>query len=87
MAIAKKEKIDNAILAEYQQLQNALQKSEEIQLDKNQEEIKKLIVEEIIKRYQYQEGFYQYYTKNNSEIQKAITILNNTTNYNNILKI
>lgn len=87
LAIAKKEKIDNAILAEYQQLQNALQKSEEIQLDKNQEEIKKLIVEEIIKRYQYQEGFYQYYTKNNSEIQKAITILNNTTNYNNILKI
>ena len=87
LAIAKKEKIDDAILAEYQQLQNALQKSEETQLDKNQEEIKKIITEEIIKRFQYQEGFYQYYIKNNSEIQKAVTILNNTTTYNNILKI
>ena len=75
------------IITEYQQLLSALQKSEETQLDKNQEEIKKIIVEEIIKRYQYQDGFYQYYIKNNSEIQKSIDILNNTTNYKNILKI
>mgnify|MGYP003644792591 FL=1 len=87
LAVAKKEKIDDTIITEYQQLLNALQKSEETQLDKNQEEIKKIIVEEIIKRYQYQEGFYQYYIKNNSEIQKSIDILNNTTNYKNILKI
>jgi carboxyl-terminal processing protease len=32
-------------------------KSEETLLDKNQEEIKGLIIDEIIKRYQYQEGF------------------------------
>ena len=87
LAVAKKEKIDDTIITEYQQLLSALQKSEETQLDKNQEEIKKIIVEEIIKRYQYQEGFYQYYIKNNSEIQKSIDILNNTTNYKNILKI
>ena len=87
LAVAKKEKIDDAIITEYQQLLNALQKSEETQLDKNQEEIKKIIVEEIIKRYQYQEGFYLYTIKNNSEIQKSINILNNTTNYKNILKI
>ncbi|WP_367756261.1 S41 family peptidase [Flavobacterium sp. WC2430] len=87
LAVAKKEKIDDTISTEYQQLLNALQKSEETQLDKNKEEIKKIIVEEIIKRYQYQEGFYQYYIKNNSEIQKSIDILNNTTNYKNILKI
>jgi hypothetical protein len=31
--------------------------SEETLLDKNQEEIKGLIIDEIIKRYQYQEGF------------------------------
>ena len=87
LAVAKKEKIDDTIIIEYQQLLTALQKSEETQLDKNQEEIKKIILEEIIKRYQYQEGFYQYYIKNNLEIQKSIDILNNTTNYKNILKI
>ena len=63
---AKKEKIDQSITAEYQQLLVALQKSEENLLDKNKAEIKNLILDEIIKRYQYQEGLYQYYLKNNS---------------------
>jgi carboxyl-terminal processing protease len=87
LAVAKKEKIDATISTEYQQLFAALQKSEETLLDKNQEEIKNLIVDEIIKRYQYQEGLYHYYINNNSEIKKAITILNNVTEYKNILKI
>lgn len=87
LAMAKKESIDTTISNEYQQLLTALQKSEETLLDKNQEEIKKLILEEIIKRYQYQEGLYQYYLKNNSEIKKSVSILNNTTDYKSILKI
>ena len=64
----------------------ALQKSEEKLLDKNQKEIKDLIIDEIIKRYQYQEGLYQYYTKNNSEIKKAVALLANTPEYTKILK-
>jgi carboxyl-terminal processing protease len=87
LAMAKKEKIDTAILTEYEQLLLALQKSEEILLDKNQEEIKGLIIDEIIKRYQYQEGLYQYYLKNNSEIQKSLIILNNSAQYKKILNI
>nr|WP_309757570.1 S41 family peptidase [Flavobacterium sp.] len=87
LAVAKKEKIDESILAEYQQLLTALQKSENALLDKNQKEIKNLILDEIIKRYQYQEGLYQYYIKNNTEIKKAMSILNNTTEYKTILKI
>lgn len=87
LAIAKKEKLEESILVEYQQLLAALQKSENALLDKNQKEIKNLMVDEIIKRYQYQEGLYQYYTKNNSEIKRAITILNNNTEYKSILKI
>ena len=87
LAIAKKEAIDGAILNEYNQLLAVVQKSEANQLDNHQEEIKDLILEEIIKRYQYQEGFYQYYMKANSEIKKAVNILNNTADYKNILKI
>ncbi|HTG65612.1 MAG TPA: S41 family peptidase [Flavobacterium sp.] len=87
LAIAKKEAIDGAILNEYNQLLAVVQKSEANQLDNHQEEIKDLILEEIIKRYQYQEGFYQYYMKANSEIKKAVNILNNTAEYKNILKI
>jgi carboxyl-terminal processing protease len=82
---AKKDKIDGAISAEYSQLLAAIQKSEETQLNQNQKEIKNLILDEIIKRYQYKEGLYQYYIKNNSEVKKAVSILGNTPEYNKIL--
>ena len=86
MVVAKKEKMDAAIATEYQNLLAALQKSEEDLLNQNQNEIKNLILDEIIKRYQYKEGLYLYYTKNNFEIKKAQRILNTLTEYNTILK-
>ena len=87
LAIAKKEKLDESILVEYQQLLAALQKSENSLLDKNQKEIKNLMVDDIIKRFQYQEGLYQYYIQNNAEIKRATILLSNSAAYNAILKI
>ena len=84
---AKKEKIDESIAIEYQNLLTAIQKSEDKLLDKNQTEIKKLILDEIIKRYQYKEGLYQYYIKNNSEVKKSVAILNDANQYKQILKL
>lgn len=83
---AKKEKIEETIQTQYDQLMAALQKSEEALLDKNQKEIKKLILDEIIKRYQYKEGLYKYYLKNNAEIAKATSILSNPEEYHKILQ-
>lgn len=83
---AQKEKIDGSIQAEYQNLLVALQKSEENQLNKNQSEIKDLLQEELIKRYQYKEGLYEFYIKNNSEVKKANSLLNNPAEYGKILK-
>ncbi|MEN2414595.1 S41 family peptidase [Flavobacterium mesophilum] len=87
LAAAKNEKIEETIAPEYQQLLAALEKSESTLLDKNQKEIRGLIQEELIKRYQYQEGLYQFYLKNNSEIKKAVSVLNNQTEYKTILKM
>ena len=87
LATAKTEKIDSNIMTEYEQLLAAVKKSQENQLNANQKEIKKLILEEIIKRYQYKEGLYKYYTQNNSEIKKALEILNNPSEYAKILKL
>lgn len=84
---AKKENVDSAIATEYQQLLTALEKSEETLIDKNQKEIKNLILDELIKRYQYKEGLYQYYIKSNFEIKKAVEVLNDKQQYNTILKI
>jgi carboxyl-terminal processing protease len=82
---AQNEKIDENIKAEYQNLMTALRKSEDIQLDKNKNEIKELLLDELIKRYQYKEGLYQYYIQNNSEVKKATSILANASEYNKIL--
>ena len=86
LATAKKEKLEGAISTEYQQLATALQKSEENQLNTNQKEIKNLLLDEIIKRYQYKEGLYQYYLKNNLEIKKSATILQDQAAYSKLLQ-
>ena len=83
---AKKEKIEGQIAAEYKQLEVALEKSQEAELDKNKEQIKKQLQEELIIRHQYREGLYLFYTKNNPEIEQAINLLNNSAQYSSILK-
>ena len=83
---AKKEKIEEQIGVAYKQLEMALEKSQETELDKNKEQIKKQIQEELIIRHQYREGLYLFYTKNNPEIEQAINLLNNSAQYASILK-
>lgn len=83
---AKKEKIDASIKMQYDALSASLQKAEELEMDKNKTEILNLLRDEIIKRFQYKEGLYLFYTKNNSEIKKATQLLSNIGEYNKILK-
>jgi carboxyl-terminal processing protease len=82
---AKKEKIDTAIKTQYDALLATLQKSSELEVDKNKSEILNLLKDEIIKRFQYKEGLYLYYTKNNNEIKRATQLLNSSSEYNKIL--
>lgn len=86
METAKKEKLDESISTQYNQLLAALEKSQDDQLGKFQKELKSLILDELIKRYQYKEGLYKYYTNNNPEIKRATELLANTAEYNKILK-
>ncbi len=86
LVTAKKEKVDESIKAEYAALLSAVQKSEEKELAAHKEEIKQLITDELIKRYQYKEGLYKYYLTNNTEIKKATALLANPSEYNKILK-
>ncbi|AMO20514.1 S41 family peptidase [Flavobacterium columnare] len=82
---AKKEKIEGQIKTQYEALQQALQRTDEVELDKNKNEIINLLKDELIKRYQYKEGLYQYYAKNNSVIKRATDLLNNSVGYKKIL--
>jgi carboxyl-terminal processing protease len=83
--LAQKEGIDATIKTEYNLLTAAVQRSEEMLINKNQKEIKNLMLDELILRYQYREGLYQYYLKSNSEIKKATAILSNPSEYKKIL--
>jgi len=85
MEQAKKENIDSSIKLQYETLFASLKKAEEIELDKNKLEILNVLKDEIIKRFQYKEGLYLYYAKNNSEIKRATQLLNNLAEYNKIL--
>lgn len=86
MVTAKKEKVDESIKAEYNALLAAVQKSEDKELAAHKEEIKQLITDELIKRYQYKEGLYKYYLTSNTEIKKATAVLGNPAEYTKILK-
>jgi carboxyl-terminal processing protease len=83
---AKKEQIEEQITVAFKQLETALEKSQDAALEKNKEQIKKQLQEELIIRHQYREGLYLFYTKNNPEIEQAIALLNNTPQYQSILK-
>ncbi|MFY7811820.1 MAG: peptidase S41, partial [Flavobacterium sp.] len=83
---AKKEKLDQNIKTEYENLLLALKKSETEIIQKNKSIIKDLIINELLLMYQYKNGFYNYQTLNNQDVKKAKEILLNTNEYLKILK-
>ena len=84
--VAKDEELDKVINSEYNDLTSALQTYKSNAINSNKTQLKSIITDEIIKRYFYSEGLYSYYTANNIEIKKALSILNNPTQYASILR-
>ena len=84
--VAKEEELDAVISSEYNDLTEALQSYKSNAIDGNKTQLKTLLTDEIIKRYFYSEGLYTYYTANNTEIKKALDILNNPSQYASILR-
>ncbi|MCF4100626.1 S41 family peptidase [Gillisia sp. M10.2A] len=86
MNTAKKEAFKPEIIQHYKNILKEIEVSKTADLDTKSPEIKSLLTDEIIKRYFYQEGLYQYYLDNNPEILEARKILNNKQKYLDILK-
>jgi carboxyl-terminal processing protease len=86
MAIATEEELESVVSSEYHNLSAALQAYKANAIDGNKLLLKSLLTDEIIKRYFYSEGLYTYYTINNPEIKKALSILNNPRQYASILR-
>jgi carboxyl-terminal processing protease len=86
MAIADKEELEGVIDSEFHNLSVAIQAYKSNAIDGNKTQLRSLLTDEIIRRYFYSEGLYTYYTANNSEIKKALSILNNPKQYASILR-
>lgn len=83
---AKEEQLDLAINGSYQNLLNDIQAYKNSALDTNKTQLMSLLTDEIITRYFYKEGLYEFYTLSNPEVNTAKAILNNLNSYNKYLK-
>ncbi|MCM4154991.1 S41 family peptidase [Gramella sp. AN32] len=86
MQTAQDEDLKNKIASEISKIQSLINVHKKQELDDKKAEITSLITDEIIKRYFYKEGLYEYYTGHNPEIKEAKAILANTSKYSSILK-
>ena len=84
--MAKSEEIDSSIETDYNQLLGKLNSYKNKVIDDQKIQLSSLLTDEIVKRYVYREGLYNYYTLYNAEIKKASDILNNPITYYGYLK-
>ncbi len=83
---AEDEELKSKIAADVAKIKAQIESFKAQELESKKPEIVSLLTDEIIKRYFYKEGLYEYYTINNPEIKKATSILNNPAEYSKILK-
>ncbi|CAH8286610.1 carboxyl-terminal processing protease [Mariniflexile fucanivorans] len=83
---AKNDDLDDNIKTDYNALISNLNKSKLSVIDENKAYLLQLITEEIVKRYVYREGLYEYYKIHDAEIKKATEVLASPTTYNGYLK-
>lgn len=83
---AEKEGYFQDISSEYEQMMTKVTPITSRDLEKFNKEIKELLEDEIISRYYYQEGRSKQQIHTDPVVQKGLEILENTTQYNTILK-
>lgn len=83
---SKFESLNTDIEKDYNVLVSNLKSSKNRAITENKNLLIELLTEEIVKRYVYREGLYEYYKIHNAEIKKASEILDNKSMYSNYLK-
>ncbi|HLU50655.1 MAG TPA: S41 family peptidase [Flavobacteriaceae bacterium] len=83
---AENENLKEGLEKSYQLLLQDLNKVKDRELQDKKIEIQTLVTDEIVKRYFYKEGLYEYQVKNSPEIKEAVAVLKDKNRYNKILK-
>ena len=83
---ATKEELNDNIDLDFKALMANLNKSKTSVIDENKAYLLELLTEEIVKRYVYREGLYDYYKTQDDKIKKATEILSNPSVYMGYLR-
>ena len=83
---AQKEELDDDIEKEFQGLIQQLNNIKSVVLEENKAYLLKQMTDEIVKRYVYREGLYDYYKIHDAPIKKAMDILKNPAMYSDFLR-
>lgn len=83
---SEKEELNNNIKKDFDVLISNLNTSKSNIIDQNKDYILELLTEDIVKRYTYREGLYEYYKIHDSKIKKATEILSNDSVYQKFLR-
>ncbi len=86
LEVSKTENLDDDIKRDYDALITNLNSSKTLAIEENKTQLMNLLTDEIVKRYVYREGLYEYYKIHNNEIKKATEILSNSNKYKSYLK-
>lgn len=86
MKQAEKDEFKDDINSLYAKITQEIALAKEKELDLRRDEIQGLLVDEIVKRYFYRDGLYEYQIDHNAEITEAVAILNDANRYTTILK-
>ena len=86
LKISEDDDMNTAISASYAQLMKAIDVAKDKAIVDKKVEIESLLTDEILKRYFYREGLYNYQIEHNPEILEAVAVLNDAGRYGKILK-
>ncbi|WP_136482730.1 S41 family peptidase [Cognatitamlana onchidii] len=83
---SKKEELNDNISKDYNTLITNLNTSKTLVIDENKDFLLSLLTEDIVKRYVYREGLYEYYKIHDPAIKKSMEILAKPTSYQSYLE-
>jgi len=86
LELANKDDLSGSLDKNYEALISTVYSEKLQEIDKNKVEILDHLTEEIVKRYYYVAGAYQQKAVFDTTILKAVSVLNNTSNYQKMLK-
>ena len=86
LKVSEDDGMSKEISASYNQLLAAVNKAKDKAIVDKKVEIESLLIDEILKRYFYREGLYDYQIEHNPEIMAAVSVLNDEARYKKILK-